>query len=339
MARTPNDTRGRPQNRRPPQNPPREPPRYSGGRKIPHGTEQRAALRRRRKRRRAVLFYIAMFLFVVVAAVTLSLTVLFKIDTIQVTGSSRYPAQQIVSVSGIVQGENLFLAKTKEAGAAIESQLPYIKTATVSRRLPATIVIYVEDDTASGAIAYEGRYALIGSGDKVLEFVDTLPQGVTLVKGLELAKAEVGQPIVYADDVEQNSSSEGGDAEPDASSSEVLESASSASAPSEEEDATMHRSKEVFQELWKAIEESELDKVTEIDLSDPYNLVILYDNRITMELGLPTDLEYKLHYAKGILDAGGIKDTERGTLKLSDAVNNKVPFEPDYSNSSTAAPG
>ena len=108
-----------------------------------------------------------MFLFVVVAAVTLSLTVLFKIDTIQVTGSSRYPAQQIVSISGIVQGENLFLAKTKEARTAIESQLPYIKAATVSRQLPATIVIHVEDDTAKGAIAYEGQYALIGSGEDV----------------------------------------------------------------------------------------------------------------------------------------------------------------------------
>ena len=82
-----------------------------------------------------------------------------------------------------------------------------------------------------------------------------------------------------------------------------------------------------------------MDKITEIDLSDRYNLVILYDTRITMELGLPTDLEYKLHYAIGILDAGGIKDTEKGTLKLSDAMDNRVPFEPDYSNSSAAAPG
>ena len=61
----------------------------------------------------------------------------------------------------------------------------------------------MEDDTASGAIAYEGRYALLGSSEKVLEFADTVPEGITLVKGLELAKAEVGKPIVYADDVEE----------------------------------------------------------------------------------------------------------------------------------------
>lgn len=338
MVRTPNGTRDGPQSRRTPQNPPREPPHYSSGRQVPHGIEQRAALRRRRKRRRAILFYIAMFLFVVVAAVTLSLTVLFKIDTIQVTGSSRYPAQQIVSISGIVQGENLFLAKTKEARTAIESQLPYIKTATVSRQLPATIVIHVEDDTAKGAIAYEGQYALIGSGDKVLEFVDTLPQGVTLVKGLDLAKAEVGQPIVYTDDVELSSSPADDASEADGSSAEASGSSPSESTLAGGEDSS-HKSKEIFQELWTAIEESGLDKITEIDLSDRYNLVILYDNRITMELGLPTDLEYKLHYAKGILDAGGIKDTEKGTLKLSDAMDNRVPFEPDYSNSSVTAPG
>ena len=346
MARTPNVTRGGPPGRRPPQNPRREPPepppRFSNGRQVPRGTEQRAALRRRRKRRRAILFYIATFLLVVVAAVTLSLTVLFKIDTIQVTGTSRYPAQQIVQISGIVRGENLFLAKTKEARASIERELPYIKSAKVSRQLPATIVIHVEDDTASGAIAYEGRYALLGSSEKVLEFADTVPEGITLVKGLELAKAEVGKPIVYADDVEENTSSSTaeGDASASAeSSTSSSEAASAAITGVSGEESTLHKSKEIFQELRGAIEDSGLDKITEIDLSDRYNLTILYDGRITMELGLPTDLDYKLDYAKGILDTGGIKENEKGTLNLSDAVNNRVPFEPDYSNESASAPG
>lgn len=341
MAKAPNGTRGGPSGRRPPQNPRREPPepprRSSGGRNIPHGTEQRAALRRRRKRRRAILFYIATFLFVVVGAITLSLTVLFKIDTIQVTGSSRYPAEQIVEIGGIERGENLFLAKTKEARTAIEKKLPYVKTAKVSRRLPATIVIHVEDDTASGAIAYDGKYALIGNKEKVLEFVDALPEGITLVKGLELAKAKVGEPIVYADDVVPDSSVPvASDASETSSPSETQAEESSAVETAVSGETTMHETKTVFQDLRKAIENNGLDKVTEIDLTDRYNVAILYDNRITMELGLPTDLDYKLHYAKGILDAGGVKENERGILDLSDAVNNKVPFEPDYSVSSAA---
>ena len=337
MAKTPHGVRGGPPNHRPPQNPGREPPpqRSGGGRNIPHGAGQRAAQRRRRKRRRAILFYIATFLMVVVGAVTLSLTVLFKIDTIQVAGGSRYPAQQIVQTCGIQRGENLFLAKTKEARAAIEKKLPYVKTAKVSRRLPATIVIQIEDDVASGAIAYEDKYALIGSHEKVLEFADALPEGITLVKGLELAKAQVGEPIVYADDVEQDSVPEsGGD-----SASSAAESSSGAQASPPPQEETVHKTKTVFENLRRAIEDNGLDKITEIDLSDRYNVSILYDNRITMELGLPTDLDYKIHYAKGILDAGGIRENERGILNLSDAVNNNVPFEPDYSAASTAPSG
>lgn len=344
MGRTPNGPPGGPPRGRPPQNPRREPPeppqRQGGARNVPHGTEQRAALRRRRKRRRALFFYIAVFLLVVVSAITLSLTVLFKIDTIQVTGTSRYQAQQIVETSGIVRGENLFLAKTGNARKAIESKLPYIKTAQISRRLPATIVIHVEDDTPKGAISYNEKYALVGSNDKVLEFADALPEGITLIKGLLLAEAKVGEPIAYAEDTPSSAASSETAASSGAPANASAEQVSSAQSALGSEAPTMHETKTIFQDLLKAIEDNGLDKITEIDLSDRYNIAILYDNRVTMELGLPTDLDYKIHYAKGILDAGGVKENERGVLNLSDALNNKVPFEPDYSvGSSSAVPG
>ena len=67
-----------------------------------------AAERRRRRRRRMFFFYIFLFLAVIGTAVTLSLTVLFRVERIEVQGESRYSAEQIVQASGLETGGNLF---------------------------------------------------------------------------------------------------------------------------------------------------------------------------------------------------------------------------------------
>lgn len=61
----------------------------------------RAETRKKRRRRTLILFYFFMFITVIAAAAALSLTVLFKIDDIQVTGTNRYAAQDIIKASGI----------------------------------------------------------------------------------------------------------------------------------------------------------------------------------------------------------------------------------------------
>ncbi len=42
------------------------------------------------RKRNLILFYLSIFVVIIAAAITLSLTVLFKISTIEVTGTSRY---------------------------------------------------------------------------------------------------------------------------------------------------------------------------------------------------------------------------------------------------------
>lgn len=269
------------------------------GRNARYASPQRRAETRRRRRRRALLlFYFFTFITVIAAAVALSLTVLFKIDTIQVTGTSRYSAEQIIGACGIEKGENLFLAKTREAGAAIQQKLPYISSAKVSRRLPAKIVISVNEEPVSGALEYNKKYAVIGTSGKVLELAAKMPENCPTIKGLKLSKAEVGKAIVYSDATQQTT----------------------------------------FRDLTAAIADTKLEKVTEIDLSAPYKLQLVYDKRITMDLGLASDLNYKLRFAKSILDAGKIKENEKGVLNLSVAAeDNNAFFDPDYSAGSAAS--
>lgn len=268
-------------------------------RSVRYMTPQRRADARKRRRRRALLlFNIVAFITVLAAAVVVSLTVLFKIDTIKVTGTSRYSAEEIIKATAIKKGENLFLAKTKEASAEIAQKLPYIATAKITRRLPAQILVQVKEEVVSGAILFEGKYAVVSATGKVLELATKMPKNGSEIKGLELTKATVGKNIVYKQTTQQT----------------------------------------MFQSLTLAISTNKLDKITLIDVSSPSKIQIVYDDRITMNLGLPSDFDYKIRFAKSILDAGEIKSNEKGTLNLSIAAQvDNAFFDPDHSTSSSAA--
>lgn len=262
-----------------------------GARTIPHGTAQRTAQRVRRRRRQMILFYIFTFLFVVIGAVALSLTVLFKIDTIQIEGSSRYTAQQILKACGISKGENLFLVKTGQASAAVVQKLPYIGEAVVSRGLPAKIKITVKETNVTYALQSGEKYAYLDHTGKVLELADAVPESASVLRGLALSSMKVGYPILC-------------------------------------KDATAF---ETFQTLEESLKKNEISPVTAIDMSDPYNLVVIYDGRVAMKLGYPDKINYKLRYAKRILTKDeDIREKARGTLDLSNVESNKVPFEPNY---------
>lgn len=255
--------------------------RNTSGGSAPHkGREKRraAASRKARRRKRLLLiFYLVTFLIAIGAAVVLSITVLFRIDTIQVTGQSRYTEQEIVQMSGIKVGENLFLADTATAKQQIEEKLPYIGRAKVSRRLPAKILITVEEAEISGAVEYNGGYAIVSPEGKVLEITSAIPEGYSLIEGLDLKSADLGKKIVYEDPEKQ----------------------------------------EMFTELAQSLAEHGIAPITRMDLTNLYDIVVEYDGRITMEFGLPSDIDFKVRFAKTILSEPDMAEAQ-GVLNLAD---------------------
>ncbi len=251
----------------------------------------RAENRERHRRQKLRFFYFFTFLLVIGAAAVLSLTVLFKIDTVRVTGTSRYAQDQIIAASGIRKGDNLFLTKTKEAGQRVLSQLPYVGSVKVSRALPATIEITVGAEAPCGAVPFGGKYAVLGSELKVLELAGSLPSGCALVKGIELQKAQPGAKA-------------------------VLKNSSQADA---------------FQNTVAVLAKDQLAGITQMDFTSLSKIQLTYQSRVVIDIGLPDNLDYKIRYAKNLFDTGKIKSTEKGTLNLSVAPENDTAyFDPDY---------
>ena len=252
----------------------------------PSRAELRAKNRRRRRKRALVVFYLFLFVAVVSAAAAVSLTVLFRIEKIEVGGTSRYSQGEIVAASGIRTGENLFLARTREGERQISARLPYIGSVSIRRKFPAGITITVGAATVCGAVSCGKGFAVLGSDFRVLELPDKLPQNCPPIKGISIRNAKAGSAAEFADPAAKNSLSA----------------------------------------VTAALRDNGLQKITAMDFTSPSGILVEYDGRVTVNLGLPSDLDYKVSYAKKLLESGEIKPTERGALNLSTAAENDTAY-------------
>lgn len=243
------------------------------------------------------VLYTVMILAILTAGIAIGATVLFKIDTIQVVGESRYDPQEIISLSGVEKGENLITIDTAEGEAAIMSRMPYLETVRIKRKIPSTVNIEVTEAQAAGCIAYQNQYVIISGSGKVLELAQAPLEGVPVIKGAAIKEAELSEEIVLEDET-------------------VLT---------------------LISDIETARAAAGLASVTELDLANPVSPTITYDGRIIIKLGMPTDLEYKLQTAVAVLTSEDMKTAQRGTLDVSLAADKgRSYFKPEYGTASQA---
>lgn len=260
------------------------------------GAKRRAESRKKRRHRRLCVFYIFVFLFVLAAGAFLALRVLFKISSIKVEGTSCYTIRQITQSSGLKIGENLILANTHEAENGICKKLPYIGTVKVSRCFPEKIVINVTAAVACGAIQNNKKYVIVSESGKVLGVTGRVPTNSAVIKGVDVLSAKSGEQVKLKD----------------TSKSEIL--------------------KDVLQVL----NAEKVKKITSMDFSKANKICFVYDGRITVNLGVPSDLDYKIRFAKNILE-NKIQSSEKGTLDMSTvSENDRAYFDPDYGSASSS---
>ncbi|MBQ8782181.1 MAG: FtsQ-type POTRA domain-containing protein [Clostridia bacterium] len=259
------------------------------GRMLP---ERRRAYEKRRKkvrRNRIIFTSFVSILILLLTVLVLSLTVFFKIDTITVNGTSRYDTEQIISVSGIQKGKNLFLSSVNKAQEKISSQLTYLSEVTVTRKLPSTIVIEVVGSNADFCYQTSGGYALTDSNSKVLEIVnaDAVPQTAAVIKTNGAFVAVVGEEI----EVDKNKT--------------------------DEQQQADKKELELLKSVLTAIDESKIKDITEINITTPTSIYLTYQNRFKLNLGNSLELTYKLKSAVEIIaKEDEISPTTSGEINL-----------------------
>ncbi|MGI6747593.1 MAG: cell division protein FtsQ/DivIB [Anaerovoracaceae bacterium] len=155
----------------------------------------------KKKRKRKKKRYLLKFFILLILAASLYFffsSSMFDIQKITVENNNHYTKEQLISLAGVRTGENLFKASLSQMKENLLAD-PYVKNVKLRKRLPAEVVISVQERSEDAAVPYGNKYILIDSEGMVLRISDIEP-AVTLITGTIVTNMEPGTPLK----VEQN---------------------------------------------------------------------------------------------------------------------------------------
>lgn len=236
--------------------------------------------RRRLKRSvRKALVITGMVVLMAAIVVVLSLTVFFKIDTINITGCEKYTNEEILTAFTIDKGENLFLADTEKASEKLCETLPYVYSAEIHRKLPATVTVKITQAVPAYTVQNKDKqYVVMDNRFKVLDIQKSKPDGTVQIKKAEIKSAQPGQKIVFSNE----------------------------------------KISGCLTELAKALSTYSLSEATAIYSEGINSNYIVYDNRIIFKLGSCDNMEKKIYQGLAACEElDESNPTVKGTLTLT----------------------
>lgn len=303
---------------------------FGGPPRRTSGAEKTAQVDKRRRRRRTgrhTLHYILIMLVAAAIIAILSLTVFFRVETIEVKGVTRYSAAEIIDVSGIEPGDNLFRISPKQVLKKVAAKYPYVEKITLKRSFPAKLTLVVTQAKALGVANTAAGYVVIGQDGRILESgISGPPDGVTVVNGMYLAsivpgrklgEPVIGDEIVYPKELEESLPAVGEKPKEYTEAQKKTMEAEKRAKAAELETENL----DMLLSLVKAVTDTGFTDITLVDFSDRLNMMLVYDNRVIVELGSQGDLNYKLEFVKSsLVELGG---NFQGILDASLAATSK----------------
>ena len=241
--------------------------------------------------RAITVIIISLIVFFVAALIGIFL--IFKVETIDVIGESKYSREEIIAAAGYSVGDNLFFLPVQEVEESLPKRLPYIESAKITREIPHTISIDITPSSQAAVLNYEGNTVVVDGDGKVIDITkDTDAKGIK-VFGVEILKPKLSSQVVIKDE-EQNDA--------------------------------------FYKAIGKLKSINGLKDMSSLDLNDLEDIVLTYQDRIKMDLGSVTRLPYKIQFGFSIVnDENKIMKTEYGVLDLTLRTDvNKARFMPEY---------
>ena len=174
--------------------PPTAPPRpteasdHAGG-IDPRFRQRRIDVRRLEGRRRLrVLLVLAGFLFAALLAWAVSRSPFLDVDHVRITGMAHTTPADITAGSGIHAGMAMLDVNGGSAAARLRAS-PWILSARVERRWPATVTIALVERAPLAAVPAQGGVAVVDRTGRVLAVQASPPPGLPLLLGLPPAGA------------------------------------------------------------------------------------------------------------------------------------------------------
>lgn len=253
--------------------------------------------RTRRRRRNLTLYYLMIFTVCVILFLILARTVLFNINEYDVTGCEIYTPEAVLSAGDLYEGRNMYGINIEKTRQKIKDTLIYVEDVNLRRKLPDKFIVEVTEATAYACVEYENRYAIITQSGRYLEAEQTSPRdGLILIKGMELKDVALAQEFTSRDDTK----------------------------------------KTIILDLLNAIHENCEGDITEIDITDRTNIMMVWQNRIIVDFGSSLDYDYKLRYIKTIIEDSLEPDAEGEIIYHSSAAGASFIAKEDLEQNDTA---
>lgn len=245
-------------------------------------TQRKHKRRERRQNGRLFRLYILVSGLLIVGAIVAGSIVFFKAHTFEVEGNQRYTQEELLEATGIQDGDNLLTIPRREIARRMEQELPYLKEVKIHLWPPERVVLSVEETQPAAVLESEGTSWYVDSDGKLLER-NVESGGYPSVTGLILLAPSEGTEMVV--DVEEELKAKG------------------------------------LRNLLAALEERELlSQVQSIDLTSGSSVTMLYDNRLTVKMGLNDDFHYDIKMLQAAQEEyiqENWSETDTGTLDMS----------------------
>jgi len=151
--------------------------------------------RRRRRTSGAKIALVVTVLLALVIGVVLSLTVFFKVKSIDVYGETRYSSKEIIKAGKIELESNLIRLNSSLISKRIETALPYIEDVKVKKSLPTTVDLVVEAAQIAGYVEHNSHFYLLSTKGKVLEILSDKPENTATLLGVSVNDKKVCQYV------------------------------------------------------------------------------------------------------------------------------------------------
>ncbi|GHU65401.1 cell division protein DivIB [Clostridia bacterium] len=162
---------------------------------------EQAPRRRRppRGKRKKQHFFLNIFIVILVIAglYLLVTSSIFDVKYFTIENNQHFTEAQIVEISGVPKGENIFTIRVSHAQERLE-QDPYIRGARVQWDLPDTIAISLDERTEDVLVA-SGDDLLLLNYDGTILRTDAAKSALPLIVGLTPKDPAPGQPLKVAE--------------------------------------------------------------------------------------------------------------------------------------------
>lgn len=248
--------------------------------------------RDRRRKRNMTGYYFLVAVLVIGIAATLSVTLLFNVHEVVITGmqGSSYTDKEIIESSGISRGDNLVRMKTDRIRQSMLDTLTLIDDVTITKVFPETVSIEIVPSQAIAYVQCKGGYMLVSESWRIIGHAEQ-PDDRSLI-------------VINGFDCESN-----------------------------EEKTTMTSTdpdkNTALKEILHEISAQDIQNMVSVDLTDKYDIVLNYDNRIKIKIEKQDDIEYKLRYAYKII-TDELRDNKNGYLIYRNSMGYSYVSDEEY---------